>query len=99
MLEELEAAEILEIRIFHPALDCLLIRKVVGVFEIVQPDHEPRWLRWSTRRFEELAKALIESRPRHGLGQTNQGVLHIDDRIEPFAKQIEVTTARADRLH
>jgi hypothetical protein len=38
MLEEVEAAEELPVRIFHPARDDLLIRQVMDVLEIVQAD-------------------------------------------------------------
>jgi len=58
-----------------------------------------RRLRWSADLLLELAEAFIKFGPRHGFGQTDQWVLHIDDRIEPFAEEIGVGMARTDGLH
>ena len=87
------------IRIFHPALDDVLVREVVDVLQIMKPDHQPCRRRRTTRRLEDFPKALIESRPRYQPRQTNQTMPHIDDRIEPFAEQTGMAAPTANRLH
>src|SRR6266436_2687140 len=42
MLEELLAAEVLEVRVLHPAIAQSLVGKVVSVLEDRQPRHQPR---------------------------------------------------------
>lgn len=86
VLEELEAAEVLQLRIFHPTLRHLLVRQVVDVLEIMQSDHQPRRLGRPADRAVEAAKRLIELRPRHQLQQLDQRVPHVDDRVQAFAE-------------
>ena len=99
VLKEREAAEMLPIGVLNPALDHLLVREVVDVLQIMQPDHQPCRLGRTTDRFEEFAEALIERRPRHQPRQTHQAMAHVDDGIEALTKEIGVGTTAADRLH
>lgn len=88
VLEELKAAEILPVGILHPALHHLLVRQVVDVLEVMQPDHQTRRLGRSADRAVETAKRLIEPGPRHQPRQPDQRVPHVDDRVQPLAEQI-----------
>ena len=87
------------IGVLHPALHHLLVRKVIDVFEIMQPDHQPRWFRRTADRFEKFPEAFIERRPRHQRRQTNQAMAHVDDRIKALTKKIGIGTTMAGRLH
>src|SRR2546425_9151088 len=42
MLEELLAAEVLEVRVLHPPIAQSLVGKVISVLEDRQPRHQPR---------------------------------------------------------
>ena len=86
MLEEVEAAEELPVRIFHPARDDLLIRQVMNVLEVVQTDHQPGRLRRPPDRPVEPAKGVVKARPGHQPGQSHQCMVRIDDRLQPLAK-------------
>jgi hypothetical protein len=89
MLEKLLAAEVLEVRVLHPAIAQSLVGKVVSVLEDCQSRHQPRRQRRLTRlvgvdRPEPLFQKTPVDRPR----QLHQRVVHVDDLIKPRAEQI-----------
>src|SRR5437660_4851789 len=89
MLEVLLAAEVLEVRVLHPAIAQSLVGKVVSVLEDRQPRHQPR-------RQRRLARFVGVHRPERILQKTpidrppqlHQRVFHVDDLIKPRAEQI-----------
>jgi Methyltransferase domain len=89
MLEKLLAAEVLEVRVLHPAIAQSLVGKVVSVLEDRQPRHQPR-------RQRRLARFVGVHRPERILQKTpidrppqlHQRVFHVDDLIKPRAEQI-----------
>lgn len=60
VLQIVEAAEELPIRVLDPALAQLLVREVVGVLEIAETDHQPC-------RFAGTTGGLVIERPERGL--------------------------------
>src|ERR1700751_2259073 len=56
MLEELLAAEVLEVRVLHPAIAQSFVGKVISVLEDRQPRHQPR-------RQRRLARLVGGQRP------------------------------------
>lgn len=81
VLEKLKAAEILPIGVLDPTFDRLLVGQIVHVLEVMQPDQQPRRLGRTANRLVMLAKDLIERTPRHDCGQTDQRMIHVDDRL------------------
>src|SRR5207302_3340024 len=89
MLEKLLAAEVLEVRVLHPAIAQSLVGKAVSVLEDRQPRHQPR-------RQRRLARFVGVHRPERILQKTpidrppqlHQRVFHVDDLIKPRAEQI-----------
>ena len=80
VLEELHAAQILIVRVFHPTGHHIFIAQVVGVLEIVQRDHQPRAdgraaLVWTIG----LAEGIVQSLPIDHQGHFDQWVGTIDD--------------------
>src|SRR6266550_914171 len=78
MLEELLAAEVLEVRVLHPPIAQSLVGKVISVLEDRQPRHQPRRQRRLARlvavdRAERLLQKLPIDRPR----QLHQLVVHV----------------------
>src|SRR5438034_2189267 len=89
MLEELLAAEVLEVRVLHPAITQSLVGKVISVLEDRQPRHQPR----RQRRLARLVgvyrtKLLFQKTPVDRPRQLHQGVVHVDDLVKPGAEQI-----------
>ncbi len=89
MLEKLLAAEVLVIRVLDPLLTHHFIAEIVGMLENREPRHQPRPQRWppgavGIHRTELLFQAPPVDRPR----QLHQRVIHVDDLVEPRAKQI-----------
>lgn len=99
MLEELEAAEKLPIRVLHPTLHHFFFGQVVDVLEVMQTDHQPRRLGWPADRAIEPAKRLVKARPRHQCRQPDQRMARIDDGIEALAQQIILTGRRTGWKH
>src|SRR6516165_4844806 len=89
MLEKFLAAEVLEVRVLHPAIAQSLVGKVVSVFEDRYPRHQPR-RQWRLARLVGVGRAELRfqkppvDRPR----QLHQRVVHVDDLIKPRAEQI-----------
>jgi hypothetical protein len=82
VLEELLAAEELEIGVLHPALAQRLIGEVVGVLEDRQSRHQPR----RQRRMAGLvavggAELLFQEAPVDRLGELHQRMIEIDDLV------------------
>src|SRR5258708_35390596 len=89
MLEELLAAEVLEVRVLHPAIAQSLVGKVISVLEDRQPRHQPR----RQRRLARLVgvhrtKLLFQKTPGDPPRQLHQGVGHVRDFVKPCAEQI-----------
>ncbi len=99
VLKELKAAEILPVGIIDPALDSFFVRQVIHVLQIMQPDYQPRRLGGTAQRFVMLAESFIKIRPGRHSRQSDQGVAHIDDRVQALAKQIGVTAIVLLGLH
>src|SRR6266702_4557423 len=80
MLEKFLAAEVLEVRILHPAIAQSLVGKVVGVLEDRQPRHQPR-RQWRRARLigVDRPKRLLQKTPIDRPRQLHQRVFHIDD--------------------
>jgi hypothetical protein len=88
VLEELNAGEVLEIRVVDPALADLLVRQAVNVFEQQQPDHEPACDPGPTLLAVERRDLVIDPIPVDLAAKLHQLVLQVDDLIQPGAKQI-----------
>src|SRR5260370_14932606 len=89
MLEELLAAEVLEVWVLHPAIAQSLVGKVISVLEDRQPRHQPR----RQRRLARLVgvhrtKLLFQKKPVDRPRQLHQGLVHVDDLIKPLTEQI-----------
>src|SRR5262249_34901459 len=96
VLEKLLTAEILEVRVLHPAIAQSLVGKVVSVLEDRQPRHQPRRQRRLARfvgvdRPEPLLQKTPVDRPR----QFHQRVAQVDDLIQPRAEQILLAAHRS----
>jgi hypothetical protein len=84
MLEKFLAAEVLEVRVLHPAIAQSLVGKVIAVLEDRQPRHQPRRQRRlaglvAVQRPEPLFQKAPIDRPR----QFRQRVVHVDNLIKP----------------
>ena len=99
MLKKIETAEILPVGVLDPALYSLLVGQIVHVLQIVQPDHQARWLGRTAQRPVVPAKGLIEFGPGHQGAQAYQLMLCVDDGIKAFAKEVGVSAVRLLGLH
>ena len=89
MLEELLPAEVLIIRVLHPALAKHLVRQVVGVFEYHQPRHQPRGQRRLTGAVRVgLPKRPLQECPVCLARQPHQRMAQIDDLVQPRSEQV-----------
>src|SRR6516165_7059586 len=89
MLEKLLAAEVLEIRVLHPAIAQSLVGKVVAVLEDRQPCHQPRRQRRLARLVRvDRTESFFQKTPVDRPCQLHQRVVHVDDLIKPCAEQI-----------
>src|SRR5438552_13054343 len=89
MAEELLAAQILEIRVLHPARAQLLVRQVEGVLENGKARHQSgRQRRHAGAVAVGLAEAVFKKPPVDRPRELHQREIHVDDLIEPSAKQI-----------
>ena len=89
MLEELLAAQILEIGVLNPTRAQRLVRQVEGVLEDRQPGHQPRRQGRHARSVGiDRAETLFQHRPVDGLRQPHQFVLHVENLIKAGAEQI-----------
>ena len=82
-------AEILEIRVLHPAVAQRLVREVVHVFEDEQPGHQPRWQRRLARPYAtDRTEALRQKIPIDLRRQPHQRMAKVDDLLQRRAKQV-----------
>src|SRR5262245_51355482 len=89
MLERFLAAEVLEVRVLHPAIAQSLVGKVVSVLEDRQPRHQPRRQRRLTRLVGvDCPEPLFQKTPVDRPRQLHQRVVHVDDLIKPRAEQV-----------
>src|SRR5215467_9494161 len=92
MLKELFAAEVVIIRVLHPALAQRLVGEVVHVLDDGEPRHQScREWRMTWLLGVDLAEPSLQKAPVDRLRQLQQRVLHVDDLIEPRAEQILFT--------
>src|ERR1700757_4153738 len=85
-------AEILEIRVLHPAGTQRLIGEVVHVFEDEQPGHQPRRQRWLPRPdATDRTEASRQELPINLRRQPHQRMAKVDDLLQRWAKQIVLT--------
>src|SRR5215472_19305996 len=103
MLEKRLAAEVLEVRILHPAIAQSLVGKVVGVLEDRQPRHQPR-------RQRRLARLVGIDRPKRLLQKTHKslwrayGATHYRAgqtyrQCEGMARHVQGTASRFGNSH
>ena len=79
MLQVVEAAEELPIRVFHPALAHLLVRQIVAVLQVGQSNHQPcRLARTSERVVIQQAEFGLEALPVDQLRQADQWMFQIE---------------------
>src|SRR4028119_1041416 len=91
MLEELLAAEELEVRVLDPTLAQDLIGEVVQVLEDRQACHEAGRQRRSARIIVvDNPEALLEEAPVDGGCELHEGVCGIEDLVEPGPEQIRL---------
>jgi len=96
VLEELPAAEALVIGVLHPTLAQPFIGEVISVLEDGQPRHQSRRQRRVAGIIRvDLAEAPFQESLIHRPRQRRQRVLHVDDLIEPGAKQILSVSRRS----
>jgi len=89
MAKELFAAQILKIRVLHPAGADILVGQIESVFEYRQPGHQPGRQRRHARAVAiDLAEAMFQKRPIDGVRQPHQFMGHVEYLIEPRAEQI-----------
>jgi hypothetical protein len=96
VLEELLAAEQLEIRVLDPPLAQRLVGQVVHVLEDRQARHQPR----RQRRMAGLvridrAELLFQKAPIDRTGELGQRMAQVDDLVEAGAKEVVLTAVPA----
>src|SRR6516162_8855094 len=89
MLEKFLAAEVLEVRVLHPAIAQSLVGKVVSVLEDRKARHQPRRQRRLARLVGvDRAELRFQKPPVDRPRQLHQRVVHVDDLVKPRAEQI-----------
>ncbi len=89
MAEELLAAEVLEIGVLQPSFAELFVREVEGVLEEGQAGHEAGGQgRLSGSVAVDGAEVRLEGGPCDLVGELHEGVLEVDDLIEPGAEEV-----------
>ncbi len=88
VLEKLLAGEVLEIRIKDPALAHPFVGQIVDMLEQKQPDDEPGCDPRPALVAVERCDLAIDPVPVDLASELHQFVLHVDDLLEPGAKQI-----------
>ena len=83
VLEHHLAAEVLPVRVLHPALHHILIRKSVGVLQQVQPCHQTNGDPWTAQiRHIEATELLRQIVPRDLLRQPHQLVVRVQSQVQ-----------------
>ncbi len=96
--KELFAAEELEIGILHPAIAQRLVGEVVHGLQNRQPRHQPRRQRRLAGAVGvDRAEPVFQEPPVDPRGQLRQGMVHVDDLIQPSPEHIGLT--RRSALH
>ena len=96
VLEELLAAEQLEIGVLDPPLAQRLVGEVVHVLEDRQPRHQPRRQRRMAGSLRiDRAEPRLEKSPIDRSGELGQRMAHVDDLVEPGAKEVVLTAVPA----
>src|SRR5258708_17466069 len=91
MLEELLAAEVLEVRVLHPAIAQSLVGKVIRVLEDRQPRHQPRRQRRLARLFAvHRTKLPFQKTPVDPPAQLHQALVTRDAFVKPSAYRISL---------
>src|SRR5260221_12773059 len=89
VLEKLLAAKVLVIRILDPLLAHHLVAEIIGVLENREPRHQPgRQRRPPGAVGIHGTELLFQKPPVDRPRQLHQRVIHVDDLVEPRAKQI-----------
>jgi len=88
MLEVIKAAEMLVVRVLHPARAHHLVRQVEDVLQEVQPDHQPRRQPRPSDLRVERPERRLEHPPVDHLRQPDQLVARIDDVAQAGAEQV-----------
>ena len=88
MLHVRVTAKILPVRILNPTLDDGFVRRIESMFEIVQPDHQPRGQCGRTVvRAVEFADAFLKMFPVELLRQFDQRMRRIEQLIKVSLKE------------
>src|SRR5690348_15603996 len=94
MLQIVEAAEELPVRVLDPALAHRLVGEIVGVLQIGEPDHQPRRLAGTASRVViERPERGLKALPLDQLRQAHQRMLEIELAAQPGAEKIVRTLA------
>ncbi len=88
MLEVIKAAEMLVVRVLHPARAHHLVRQVEDVLQEVQPDHQPRRQPRPSDLRVERPERRLEHPPVDHLRQPDHLVARIDDVAQAGAEQV-----------
>ncbi|MEZ5934885.1 MAG: hypothetical protein R3F54_23710 [Alphaproteobacteria bacterium] len=88
MLEKLEAAEMLPVRILDPELEQAFVADIEAVLEVAEPDHQPRRQGRSPGAPVKPAKGFFETRPVDQPAELREPMSRIDDVVEPAAEQV-----------
>jgi hypothetical protein len=92
VLQIVEAAEELPIRVLDPARAHRLIGEVVGVLQVGEPDHQSRRLAGTARRLVvERPERRLETPPVDQPGQADQRMLQIELIAQPGAEKVRRT--------
>ena len=93
VLEELEAAKVLPVAVLHELVNDCLVAHIVSVLEVVQPDEKANRQAGTTEVFGvQGAEFSVKDRPVDGVRQAIQGMLPIEDLIQPSTEQIALVT-------
>ena len=100
VLEKLEAAEMLPVRVLDPELEQALVADIECMLEIAEADHQPRRQGRSPGAPAEPPEGFLETRPVDQRAELHELVSGIDDVVELASEQIVDTgQGRAFRRH
>ena len=89
MLEVLEAAEVLPIRVFQKMRQYRFVALVEGVLQIMKPHHQADRIAGSSPIFDiSGVEFLLKMAPVNLMGENEQGVPRIEDLVESGSEQI-----------
>jgi len=91
-----EAAEVLPVRVFDPAVQQRLVRFVEGMLQVMQPDQQANRLGWRAEvRAVTVGQRRLETAPVDLVRQDEQRMTVIEQLLELSPKQIELTGFRS----